>query len=233
LAYRFLGATEAGVSTKALSPAAFVVYVVLGWGRSSRASGPVLLATLRCSNDQLPKTSNARAHSSRRRLLRHCGCSAKFRRVIMLKRLLIATLFLAGCATTAAHAQSFSFTSTGTPSNGIGVQVPDGPMLTSGTLSGSGATSYNGGRGVAFTFTCNAWSTPGMDTDTRGLCNVAEGATDRYAMSYVCSIVDPATQGSFCWGLLVGQAGRFAGKTGTITFQGTPAGSTGQGAWRD
>jgi len=56
-----------------------------------------------------------------------------------------------------------------------------------------------------------------------------------YAVQLSCLVMDPknpASEGT-CWGALIGNSGRYAGKTGSFTQMGTNASGTGQGAWRD
>ncbi|MBL8549654.1 MAG: hypothetical protein JNJ73_06695 [Hyphomonadaceae bacterium] len=149
----------------------------------------------------------------------------------MLKHLLLATALLVGTAA-AAQAQSFTFTSASTTSNVVSAQLGD-TTLASMTLSGTVQTTVEGARSATRgTFTCNTWTTPGEDTDSRGICDASEGTADKFSIAYRCSNMDAATQLAYCWGVLVGEAGRYAGKTGTVTWQGTPTGATGQGAWR-
>jgi len=152
-----------------------------------------------------------------------------------MQRLILASAALA-LAATAANAEPFSFTARGAMSGQIAVQVPSGPALASGALSGSGSSTSNpGAKGVMrpMTYSCMTWTTPGEMTASRGLCDVSEGAADTYAIAYNCGPAAQSTQEAMCWGLLVGKLGRFANKTGSVTWIGTMTASTGQGAWRD
>jgi hypothetical protein len=149
----------------------------------------------------------------------------------MLKKILITGAFVLA-PLSAAHAGAFTFTSTSTVSNVVTSQIPDGPMLSAVTLSGQTQTRFADGTTARATFTCQSMATPGGENDLRGLCDVTEGA-NTYSVAYQCADSNAAAQEAFCWGLLIGETGRYAGKTGSVTWIGNPGSSAGQGAWKD
>lgn len=154
----------------------------------------------------------------------------------LLKSGLVSALAL-GCAMTigsAAVAESFTFTSTGEVTGGIAVPMADGSEVTAGTSAGTTKWKWVSGGKMTTTYACHTMSQrPGSMFDLHGVCDISEGDTVTSSVLFGCNFLDAEKTTSNCVGGLVGKAGDYEGKSGTISWNGSPTGSTGAGHWND
>lgn len=156
---------------------------------------------------------------------------------MIMKTMLVSAVLLCGVVG-AAHAETFTFKSTGKVVNTV--MVPTGPDTTAGAVfqDVDTQTTYASGKTLANKGQCASWSMePGNQFDVAGVCTFTEGTADKASIQWSC--VNPTQTSGDCWGALRGDAGRFAGKTGTILwhFTGSEDGKTGSsvgaGMWND
>jgi len=94
----------------------------------------------------------------------------------------------------------------------------------SNTMAGGGVSEsdsqvvYSSGQKATQKVKCAGWSAaPGSGFTDEGVCEFSEGANDKGTVQFSC-IGDAKTRAADCWGAVRGVAGRFAGKTGNITW---------------
>lgn len=107
-----------------------------------------------------------------------------------------------------------------------------GPMggnrLQTASVSAGTTSSASDGASVAGTIRCIAWNTP-LAMNIQGICWVAEGK-DSYSIGYRCGLADGV---GGCGGLLAGETGRYAARTGTISWRVGDGSMDGFGMWLD
>lgn len=144
-----------------------------------------------------------------------------------MKTIIIAAVL--AVAPMAAHAaDSFTFVTTGKAIDGVRVpsQGPnfEGAQITTFSVD----VTYGDGHKDTATGKCSAWrNPPGSRFEISGVC-VAPGA---YEQQYSCKITPKNEQD--CWGALMGTGGRFAGRTGLVTYHSAPNRLAGEGQWND
>jgi hypothetical protein len=100
-----------------------------------------------------------------------------------------------------------------------------------GANKGELTATFKSGRVERASFHCIGWSIQGQPQTA--VCEAENGA-DKYSMRVSCLTPDAATRTGFCQGVLIGTAGRYAGKTGLFSQLSKPDGTaTAQGAWND
>ena len=105
------------------------------------------------------------------------------------------------------------------------------PALGAGANKGEITATFKGGRVEHDTFRCIGWSAQGQPQTA--VCEAENGA-DKFSMRVTCLAPDPATRTGFCQGVLIGTAGRYAGKTGLFSqFSKGDGTATAEGAWTD
>lgn len=153
-----------------------------------------------------------------------------------MKTLLVSAVL--ACAVGVAHAESFTVTSTTKTLQSI--SVPTGATTTSGGGFNefTSQVSYASGQKATNKGSCLGWqASPSSGFTTEGVCKWTEGK-DEATMAFSC-IEDVKTNSGDCWGAMRGGAGRYAGKTGTISWhqKGSPDTGTGTavgtGMWND
>lgn len=100
------------------------------------------------------------------------------------------------------------------------IAVPTGPSTMAGAnfSEGDAQIAYSSGQKATQKFKCASWSTaPGSGFSVDGVCEFTEGTNDKGSLQFACTS-DEKTRSSDCWGGVRGTAGRFAGKTGNITW---------------
>jgi hypothetical protein len=154
-------------------------------------------------------------------------------------KIIFASLLLIGVSTVAANAETFTFTSTSHTVNVIAAPVAGGSTVGATFGTGKSATVYASGKKTSTTNECASWSTPpGSQFQVSGICVYTEGKDDKASLAFTCANGKSNTSGD-CWGSLTGMAGRYTGKTGTISWhQSSPDGgksgmAAGTGMWND
>ena len=155
-----------------------------------------------------------------------------------MKILLASTLLLAGSAI-AAHAQSFTFTSSTHTTNSL--MISDGGTMQGAVFGeGMGEATYSNGAKTESHSTCASWTpAPGGPFSVTGVCTYTEKGDDKASIAFSCINDANKKNESDCWGGLRGISGRYAGKTGTISWhQKADAGdkggtAMGTGMWND
>ncbi|MFI4966166.1 MAG: hypothetical protein ACHP9T_12455 [Caulobacterales bacterium] len=146
----------------------------------------------------------------------------------ILKLAAVATVFIAGTAAAepfTSVSKSESITSARAPA------VGGFPAFGAGANKGELTATFKGGRVEHASFHCIGWSNQG--SPQTAVCEAASGE-DKYSMRVNCLTPDPATRTGFCQGVLIGTAGRYAGKTGLFSQLNKPDGTaTAEGAWND
>jgi hypothetical protein len=145
-----------------------------------------------------------------------------------LKLAAVATFFFAGTAAAepfTSVSRSESVTSARAPA------VGGFPALGAGANKGELTATFKSGRVEHASFHCIGWSNQG--SPQTAVCEAASGE-DKYSMRVTCLVPDPAIRTGFCQGVLIGAAGRYAGKTGLFSQLNKPDGTaTAEGAWND
>jgi hypothetical protein len=119
-----------------------------------------------------------------------------------------------------ANAQSFTFKSKSHATDAVSVN--SGQTVITDVISKSDATiTYETGEKEANATTCANWtSPPGTPFTSSGICTFVTKSGGKGTIVFGCQ--DYAkTNISDCWGALRGTAGRFKGKTGTISWHQT------------
>lgn len=145
-----------------------------------------------------------------------------------LKLAAVATFFFAGTAA----AEPFSSTSNSESISSARAPAVGGfPALGAGATKGELTATFKSGRVEHARFHCIGWSNQGQPQTA--VCEAESGA-DKYSMRVTCLTPDTATRTGFCQGVLIGMAGRYAGKTGLFSQLNKPDGTaTAHGAWND
>ncbi|WP_309605788.1 hypothetical protein [Phenylobacterium sp.] len=145
-----------------------------------------------------------------------------------LKLAAVVTFFVAG----AAAAEPFTSTSKSQPITNARAPAVGGFLaLGAGANQGELTATFRSGRVEHASFHCIGWSIQGQPQTA--VCEAESGA-DRYSMRVTCLTPDPATRTGFCQGVLIGTAGRYAGKIGLFSQLNRPDGTaTAEGVWND
>lgn len=146
-----------------------------------------------------------------------------------LKLAAVATFFFAGAA---AAAEPFTSVSRSEPVTSAQAPAVGGfPAFGAGANKGELTATFKSGRIEHASFHCIGWSNQG--SPQTAVCEAASGE-DKYSMRVSCLTPDLATRTGFCQGVLIGTAGRYAGKTGLFSQLNKPDGTaTAEGAWND
>lgn len=133
-----------------------------------------------------------------------------------------------------ASAETFSFTSSGEPTGGIEVPMPDGNNVTAGTSAGTTTWTWASGKSSTSTYVCHVMSQrPGEMFNVHGVCDSSEDGKISSSVLFGCNYTNAEKTQSNCVGGLIGRGGQFEGKSGTISWHGSPEGSVGAGQWTD
>jgi len=135
-----------------------------------------------------------------------------------------------------ANAQSFTFKSKSHATDAVSVN--SGQMLITDVISKSDATiTYDNGEKEQNATTCANWTVPpGSRFTSDGICTFVTKSGGKGTIVFGCHD-DAKTNMSDCWGALRGTAGRFKGKTGTISWHqaldadGMTGNDAGTGMW--
>jgi hypothetical protein len=154
-------------------------------------------------------------------------------------KLVSATAFVLFAAAGSANAETFTFKSTITTVNSLSVTTAAKTVVGAGFNEGETQVAYALGQKATQKYTCAGWSAPmGSQFTDEGICTYSEGANDKASILFSC-VSDAKTGTGDCWGGLRGTAGRFMGKTGTVSWHQTnnPDGKTGAatgiGMWNE
>jgi len=139
----------------------------------------------------------------------------------------LAGLLALGQPAAAKAAETFTFKTVahGTPD---GVRLPAaGPTFQGGRVFGfSSDTTYADGHKETTVGKCSSWTNPpGSAFQVTGVCEAAE-----YTIRFTCGTAADNPAEANCWGYLEGQAGRYKGRTGLITYRSGTV-SEGVGLW--
>ena len=142
-----------------------------------------------------------------------------------------------GLVASAASAESFTFKSTSHVANSVVVDTGTPPGIADIFNTGEATIVYDTGNKEANTSSCASWTVPpGTAFSSNGICTFATKKGDQGTIIFGCRD-DNANHTSDCWGGLRGTAGRFTGKTGTISWHqsldadGKTGMATGVGMW--
>ena len=135
-----------------------------------------------------------------------------------------------------ANAQSFTFKSKSHATDAVSVN--SGQSLITDVISKSNATiTYENGEKEENASTCANWTVPpGTPFTSNGICTFVTKSGGKGTIVFGCRD-DAKTNTSDCWGALHGTAGRFKGKTGTISWHqaldadGMTGNDAGTGMW--
>jgi hypothetical protein len=149
-------------------------------------------------------------------------------------KLLLITALLASAAC-AAHAETFTFTTTGKAIDYLALP----PAMSGGRAEGaqvftaSTLTTFADGKKQVTNGKCSTWYLPpGSQFEASGVCVYNEEKAPLYAVQYSCETPEKGGAGANCWGKLIGQSGPWKGRTGTIGFfNGVDGSSRGTGQW--
>ena len=136
-----------------------------------------------------------------------------------------------------AHAESFTVKSTTKALQSI--TVPNGASTSSaGFNEFESQVTYASGQKATNKGNCAAWSAPpGSIFTAEGICKWSEGR-DEATMAFSC-VEDMKANTGDCWGAMRGGAGKYAGKTGTISWhekyssESNTRTAVGTGLWND
>lgn len=145
---------------------------------------------------------------------------------------LVSVLWLA--ISSAAMAQSFTFTSTNDGMTSIGGNGQNGVPYSAAHWTGNSAGMSADGSKTKTTYSCVMMSQPPNNTlfGAHMLCDIkAQNGT--YSAVMGCTTIDPKTRETSCIGGLVGTGGDYAGRRGSITnyVKAMGADSKGTGQW--
>lgn len=134
-----------------------------------------------------------------------------------MKSLLLA--FVAICLSASiASAESFTFTGRGTVGMTIASPGPMGKPIVGVTLKIETDLVFEGGSKEHSTGDCVGWSAPpASGASNNGVCTSTDSAGGKSNLFFTC-IADEKTMQSDCWGRLVFESGKRAGKVGTLSW---------------
>lgn len=128
----------------------------------------------------------------------------------------------------AAHAENFSFKTTGTATDQLRVPATGADYQGVAMNNTKAEVTYENGKKETVTAKCAAWrNPPNAQFPQSGIC-----VSQNYEQNYSCQ-PRPEKAGQNCWGLLRGTNGAYKGRTGVITYTNGPEGLQGVGRWND
>jgi hypothetical protein len=140
------------------------------------------------------------------------------------------------CVSAEANAQSFTFKSKTHATNAVSVGSEE-TLITDVISKSDVAITYDNGEKEQNATTCANWTVPpGTPFTSSGICTFVTKSGGKGTIVFSCHD-DAKTNLSDCWGALRGTAGRFKGKTGTISWHqvveadGMTGNDTGTGMW--
>jgi len=154
-----------------------------------------------------------------------------------MKMILVSAVLL--CAAGVTQAETFTLTSTSKALQSINVPTGAGTSSGAGFNEFTSQVTFASGRKATTKGNCAGWNAPASSGfTTEGVCKWTEG-NDEATMQFSCA-EDMKTNTADCWGGMRGGAtGRYAGKTGTISWHekfspDTNTGTAvGTGMWND
>lgn len=153
-----------------------------------------------------------------------------------MKTLVLATA-LAGGLALGAHAETFTFTSTGTDIATVTTPGPNGSVRVAGVAAVKGMTTM-ASKTAPTSGQCATWpSMPGDIFASHGMCSISDPSGAFY-IRYGCNPAKEPMQDN-CVGGIWGAGGAYAGRSGTLAWHGkaAPDGksgvSEGAGQWGD
>ena len=154
-----------------------------------------------------------------------------------LLRKMLLTFALAGVASTAASAESFTFESRNEVVNRLVAPVTGSKTIVAQFSNGEITATYPN-RKVLSKSSCATWpAPPGGMFSTNGACMATDADGSRFTVVVSCRVVDENRGVSDCFGQLTGVAGVYQDKTGTVSWRWTAAAdlrsntATGTGMW--
>ena len=150
-----------------------------------------------------------------------------------MKLLVIAAVM--ACAASAAHAETFTFTTTAKVIDSVLLSpaAPSGRPEGAEVFTASTLTTFADGKKQTTSGKCASWILPpGSPFGSNGVCAYTEDKAPLYAVEYSCEAPANGGAGVNCWGKLTGQGGPWKGRTGTFGFfNGADGSSRGTGQW--
>ena len=150
---------------------------------------------------------------------------------------LIKSLCAAGAAlmlSTTAVAESFSFTSTGEGTGGVSIPMANGATAGAGSSAGTTNWTWASGKKSTSTYVCYSMTDrAGELFALRGMCESTQDGEVVSSVMFGCNYLNEERTETNCVGGLIGRAGAFEGKTGTISWHGKDGTSNGAGHWND
>lgn len=135
---------------------------------------------------------------------------------------------------TSAFAEKFTFEASGEVTGQVGVPAPDGTVIGGSSLSGTTNIVWASGNKESNDYTCMSMSRPPSELFAiQGICNAKNAAGDEFGTLFGCNYTNEERTESNCVGGMTGMTGALAGKNGTMSWHGTPEGSSGSGQWND
>lgn len=150
-----------------------------------------------------------------------------------------AAAFVTMLFTGLAHAETFSFTTTSETISQIIIPLPRGGVAAASWIKGSSTGVDSKGTDVSGTYVCSGRTNPPNDTFHLGtLCDVTGKGGDAFSIYAGCSFLNKERTESSCVGGLVGKAGTYKDRKGTITWHGKQTAektgtSIGAGVWNE
>lgn len=138
-----------------------------------------------------------------------------------------------------AHAETFSFVSTSEITSQIAIPLPTGAVAAASWIKGS-STAVDSKRGeLSNTFVCSGSTNPPTEAfHLATLCDVTGKDGDNFSIFAGCNFLNKERTESNCVGGLVGKAGAYKDRRGSITWNQKQTGeatsvSTGAGVWNE
>lgn len=154
----------------------------------------------------------------------------------LLRKILVGTMIAGGTMVlaTVSHAQSFSFTSTSKATNQISIPFPKRPGGSKWIAGKSNIVDSERGK-LGNTFVCSSMTNPPSDLfDLRVQCDVTEKEGETFAIYGGCNYVNTERSAMNCVGGLIGKAGAYKARRGSITWHQNAEGSAnGAGVWNE
>jgi hypothetical protein len=149
----------------------------------------------------------------------------------------LASAMLLCASSLAAHADSFTFTSTSHTVNSLTVSDGGKPVVAAFSSGSAAIVSANGSK-ANNTSNCAFWTAePGSQFTYEGACTTTEPNGNQSSIVASCvGSTGPQIEAD-CWGGMTGLAGTYKGKTGTISWHqkgdGQSSKAWGVGQWND
>ena len=154
----------------------------------------------------------------------------------LLRKIIVGTMIAGGTMVlaTVSHAESFSFTSTSKATNQISIPFPKRPGGSRWIAGKTNVVDSKRGK-LTNTFVCSSMSNAPSDLfDLRVHCDVTEKEGETFGIYGGCNYVNTERSVFNCVGGLIGKAGAYKGRVGSITWnQNREGAASGAGVWNE